>query len=124
MRLNGKEYKVPEIKSFKDMVKLEEQGIKIMALAEMSFFNAENIATSVVKGISFYTGLSFEEALDEVSEAMENGETMKSILSSLAKDIEEMKIIGANEGFSKGTKVPQDHKKPQKKAKATEIPQA
>lgn len=122
MILNGKEYKVPEVKTFKDMVLLEAKGIKIMALTDMSFFERENLATSLVRGFSYYTGLSFEQALDEISEAIDNGETIEMMFDSMAKDIEEMKAIGATEGFSKGAKTPQDHKRPQKKVKTTEIP--
>lgn len=106
MKLNGKEYKVPEIKSFKDIQILEMKGIKILALISRTFYDSENLATSVVKGISYYTGLTFEKALDEVSAAIDNGEVFDSLIESLLEDINEMEKIGAIEGFSKGAKAP------------------
>ena len=50
-----------------------------------------------------------------MDEAINNGETFESLFESLQEDIDKMQEIGATEGFSKGTKVPQDHKKAQKK---------
>ena len=115
MILNGKEYKIPEIKKFSDYARYEEQGINLMGLTTMSFYNPNKLVTSIATGISYYTGLSYEETLKEIDEAIDNGEDFESIFESLQKDIEKMKEFGAVEGFSKGTKVPQDHKKTQKK---------
>ena len=112
MILNGKEYPVPEIKKHSDLVKYEAKGIKIMALADGTFYDPINIATSIVRGISYFTGLSFEEALDEMDSHLESGNSLDDLLEELLKDTEKMKENGAIEGFSKGTKVPQDHKKP------------
>ncbi|WP_066719900.1 hypothetical protein [Clostridium sp. Marseille-P299] len=114
MKLNGNEYKVPVIKSFMDAQKLEDQGIKILALIERSFFDPEKLATSVVKGISFYTGLPFDEALNEIDAHINNGGSIYELLDALIEDINSMEKIGALEGFSKGAKapkVPQDRKK-------------
>lgn len=114
MKLNGKEYPVPVIKSFKDMAMLELKGVKIMALMERSFFDPENLATSFVKGISYYTGLPFDEALDEMDAHINNGGSIYELLDALIEDINSMEKIGALEGFSKGAKapkVPQDRKK-------------
>ncbi|WP_310604870.1 hypothetical protein [Anaerosporobacter sp.] len=112
MKLNGKEYKVPQINSYKDLVKLEAQGIKIMALSNGEFYDPENLATSIVKGFSYFTGLSFDAALDEVAEHIDNGGGLEAVLSDLTNDIESMKEYASNEGFSKGAKIaPQDHKK-------------
>lgn len=118
MKLNGKEYPVPVIKSFKDMAKLELKGVKIMALMERSFFDPENLATSFVKGISYYTGLPFDEALDEMDTHITNGGNLDDILEELFADIDKMGDIAKDEGFSMGAKAPQDHKKPATKKKS------
>lgn len=112
MNLNGKEYPVPVINKYSDLVKYEAKGIKIMAIAEASFYDPTNTATSVVSGISYFTGLSFEEALNEVDAHLEDGNSLDDLIESLLKDTEKMKENGAIEGFSKGVKTPQDHKKP------------
>lgn len=112
MILNGKEYPAPEIKKHSDLVRYEAQGIKIMALADGSFYDPVNIATSIVRGISYFTGLSFEEALNETDSHLDSGNSLDELLEELLKDTEKMKENGAIEGFSKGVKTPQDHKKP------------
>lgn len=112
MILNGKEYPVPLIDSYKDLVKLEAQGRKLLALTSREFYEPTNIATSLVKGVSYFTGLSFEEALDEVSNHIDNGESLETVLDGLMKDIDAMEEYGSKQGFSKGVKTPQDHKKP------------
>lgn len=118
MKLNGKEYPVPVIKSFKDMAKLELKGVKIMALMDRSFFDPENLATSFVKGVSYYTGLPFDEALDEMDAHITNGGTIDDIIDELFADIDKMGDIAKGEGFSMGAKAPQDHKKPATKKKS------
>ena len=112
MILNGKDYPVPEIKKYSDLVKYETKGIKILALSDRTFFDKDNFATSVTRGISYLTGLSFEEVLDEIDLHVDNGYGLDDLLEELLKDIEKMEENGAIEGFSKGTKVPKDHKKP------------
>ena len=111
MNLNGKEYPVPVVEKYSDLVRYEAKGIKIMAIAEASFYDPANIATSVVRGISYFTGLSFEEALYEVDSHLEAGNSLDDLLEEMLKDTEKMKENGAIEGFSKGVKTPQDHKK-------------
>lgn len=112
MNLNGKEYPVPVIEKYSDLVKYEAKGIKILALSDRTFFDKDNFATSVTRGISYFTGLSFEEVLDEIDLHADNGYGLDKLLDELIRDIEKMEENGAIEGFSKGTKVPQDHKKP------------
>lgn len=112
MILNGKEYKVPQIDSYKDLVKLEAKGVKILALSSREFYDPSSMATSVVRGISYFTGLSFEEALDEVTNHIDNGDSLETVLAGLMKDIDAMEEYGSKQGFSKGVKTPQDHKKP------------
>lgn len=111
MKLNGKEYPVPVIKSFKDIALLEPKGIKIMALMDRTFFDPENLATSFVKGVSYYTGLTFDEALDEMDTHLTSGGSLDEIIEELFADVEKMVDIGKQEGFSKGAKAPQDRKK-------------
>ena len=70
--LNNKQYEAKEVKSFRELCKMEKCGVDITALKEHSLNNAVGM-------ISYITGLSKDKVYEEIDAHKKNGGSMEDI---------------------------------------------
>lgn len=72
--LNGKEYEVNEKITFGTICDMEESGVDLIALS-----NGGKTLSQIRNIVAYFTGLSKDEASEEIEKHLENGGTLESV---------------------------------------------
>lgn len=110
MKINGKEYSIPDLNDFETVCRLEEQGINLVGLMSNAGekFNAAPFCT-IREALAGFMGVSKDEASAEIKEHVKNGGTISELMEIITNEINELVVSGTKSGFSKAEKTPQDH---------------
>lgn len=114
MRINGKDYRIPEL-GFNTICDLEEKGISIYDITNPNVLR-KKFMTIIRAFAGLATGLEPEEASYFIEQHLLSGGTMEGWLDEIIESVEKsdffQKLVNR-----KNSKTPQDHKK-----KITKIP--
>lgn len=114
MRINGRDYRVPEL-GFNTVCDLEEKGISIYDIINPKVLKKKFM--SIIRAfVGLATGLEPEESSALIEEHLLNGGTMDGWLDEIIESVEKSGFFQQLVN-RKNPKAPQDHKK-----KITKIP--
>ena len=111
MRINGRDYRIPDMEDFNTVIQLEEKGINLLGLmGDIQNRFATSPLTTIRDETSVFTGLTKEESLAEIKKFISDGGTLIEYLAIIEEGVDELTASGEKAGFTKAVKTPQDHK--------------
>lgn len=111
MRVNGKDYRIPDLNDFDTVLQLEEKGINYLELITTTRDKIKIAPFTTIRDVlACLMMASKEEATQEIREHIKNGGNLLDLMVEVIDDINGVAESGEQAGFSEAEKAPQKRK--------------
>jgi len=118
MRVNGKEYRIPDLSDFDTVLQLEEKGINLLELVTTTQDRIKTAPFATIRDVLACLMMSSkEEATQEIKDHIKNGGNLMDLMLEVVEDINGVATSGEKAGFSKAEKKTPQKRKPKATAK-------